>query len=49
MADLFWTLTAHDQYRLLVVERGWSDEAYEAWLVEALTRLLSGREQTDPR
>jgi AcrR family transcriptional regulator len=38
--DVLWTLTAHDLYRLLVRERGWSPERYEAWLAGALAREL---------
>jgi AcrR family transcriptional regulator len=39
-AAIFWALTAHDQYRLLVVESGWGAEAFEAWLSEALCDQL---------
>jgi AcrR family transcriptional regulator len=41
-ADLFWAITSPDMYRLLVVERGWSTDAYEQWLVRSLTALLLG-------
>jgi hypothetical protein len=39
-AALFWALTAHDQYRLLVVERAWDDGVFEEWLAAALCREL---------
>lgn len=42
--DALWTLTSLAVYDLLVVDRGWSADAYERWLVEALAReLLPGR------
>jgi TetR/AcrR family transcriptional regulator, regulator of cefoperazone and chloramphenicol sensitivity len=40
--DILWTLTAREQYRLLVVERGWSPDSYEAWLGDLLIRELLG-------
>lgn len=43
-ADLLWTLTSPEVYSLLAVQSGWSGEAYEAWLVEAVTRELLGGE-----
>ena len=42
-ADILWTLSAPEVYRLLVVRSGWSPDAYEAWLADALAReLLAG-------
>ncbi len=41
--DLIWTLTALVVHDLLVVERGWTSEQYEAWLTDALRRDLLGR------
>jgi TetR/AcrR family transcriptional regulator, regulator of cefoperazone and chloramphenicol sensitivity len=38
--DILWTLTARETYRLLVVEREWSADRYEAWLAELLTTSL---------
>lgn len=38
--DLLWTLSSAEVYHLLVVERGWSPEAYEQWLVAALIGQL---------
>jgi AcrR family transcriptional regulator len=37
-ADVLWSLTSYDLYRLLVVERRWPPERYETWL----TTLLMG-------
>jgi TetR/AcrR family transcriptional regulator, regulator of autoinduction and epiphytic fitness len=39
-ADLVWTLCSLAVYDLLVVERGWSSERYEAWLTAALVHDL---------
>ena len=39
-AEIVWTLTSPEVYRLLTVDRGWDQERYAAWLVEALRRLL---------
>lgn len=36
-ADLIWTLCALAVHDMLVVERGWSPQQYQAWLTEALT------------
>lgn len=39
--DILWTLNHPDVYLLLVRQRGWSPEAYERWLADALcTQLL---------
>jgi AcrR family transcriptional regulator len=40
--DLIWTLTALVVHDLLVVEREWTSEQYEAWLTDALKRDLLG-------
>lgn len=42
--DLLWTLTSLAVHDLLVVDRGWSPERYEAWLADALSRDLIGAE-----
>ncbi len=34
--DMIWTLISPELYRMLVVERGWSDLGYERWLAQAL-------------
>ena len=38
--DIFWTLTARDIYRMLVIERKWSSDRYEKWLSEAIVSAL---------
>ncbi|WP_433684654.1 TetR/AcrR family transcriptional regulator [Nocardia sp. CA-119907] len=38
--DILWTLTSRDTYRMLVAVRGWSSEAYEAWLADLLVSAL---------
>lgn len=40
--DICWVLTGRDMYRLLVIERGWSSDAYEEWLAEMLMKALMG-------
>ncbi len=37
--DLLYALASEEQYGLLVVERGWAPEDWEAWLRELLTEL----------
>jgi AcrR family transcriptional regulator len=41
--DILWTLIHPDLYHLLVRQRGWSLERYEAWLAEALAAQLLRR------
>ena len=38
--DILWTLTGRDVYRLLVGERGWTPDRYQAWLGDALVAAL---------
>lgn len=38
--DILWAFTGRDLYRMLVVERGWSSDAYEQWLKELLVKML---------
>jgi AcrR family transcriptional regulator len=38
--DVLWTLNSPEVYLLLVSKRGWTGEAYERWLVAALTDEL---------
>jgi AcrR family transcriptional regulator len=38
--DIVWTLCSLAVYDLLIVERGWTDEHYQDWLTDALTREL---------
>jgi TetR/AcrR family transcriptional regulator of autoinduction and epiphytic fitness len=39
-AETVWALTSGEVFTLLTVNRGWSEEKYKPWLVDALTRLL---------
>jgi len=39
-ADILWSLTVPDLYRLLVIESGWTSDRYEQFLSDALARLL---------
>jgi hypothetical protein len=39
-ADQLWAMTSPDLYSLLVVQSGWTPDAYEAWLSAALTGML---------
>jgi AcrR family transcriptional regulator len=39
-ADAFWTLMSVDNYRALVVDRGWSPDRYESWLATVLRASL---------
>ena len=41
-SDLIWTLCSLAVFDLFVVERGWTPEEYESWLVGALTHELLG-------
>ncbi|HXY31149.1 MAG TPA: helix-turn-helix domain-containing protein [Gemmatimonadaceae bacterium] len=38
--EIVWTLTSPEVHRLLRVDRGWSAERYEQWLIDSLERLL---------
>jgi AcrR family transcriptional regulator len=39
---VLWSLTSREMFRMLVRERGWTADAYEAWLAGALRRELLG-------
>ena len=39
--DIFWAFTGRDLYRMLVIEQGWSSEAYEAWLADTLMKVVT--------
>jgi hypothetical protein len=39
-AETAWTLTSAEVHHLLTVDRGWSDDRYEAWIRDTLTQLL---------
>ncbi len=38
--DVLWTLTSYELYRMLVIERHWPPERYEAWLAQLLIEQL---------
>ncbi|HLK56036.1 MAG TPA: helix-turn-helix domain-containing protein [Chthonomonadaceae bacterium] len=38
--DVLWGLTGRELYRMLVHERGWTADQYEAWLADTLIRAL---------
>ena len=41
--DLLMVLTSEELFRLLVVQRGWSPDEYETWLVAVIQRELLQR------
>lgn len=38
--DILWAFTGRDLYRLLVIERGWTSDAYEQSLARTLEKVL---------
>jgi hypothetical protein len=38
--DIVYTLMSPEVYRILTVERGWTDDEYEAWLARTLRHQL---------
>jgi len=40
--DLIWTMNSPMTFSLLVTERGWSVERYQAWVCRTLTAAISG-------
>jgi AcrR family transcriptional regulator len=38
--DILYTIGSPETYRLLVIERGWSGDRFEAWFGETLERLI---------
>ena len=38
--DILWALTGREIYRMLVVDRGWTSDAYEEWLSDLLITSL---------
>jgi AcrR family transcriptional regulator len=40
--DITWTLCSLSVYDMLVLERGWSDQRYQAWLAHTLAGELIG-------
>jgi AcrR family transcriptional regulator len=47
--DILWTLIAPEVLDLLVHERGWSLENWEAWVAESAAALLLGADLSEPR
>jgi AcrR family transcriptional regulator len=45
--DLLWLYMAPDQYHRLVHVRGWSDDRFQRWLIDSLTRLLLPQRSDD--
>lgn len=43
VADLVWVTNSPDVHQLLVQDRGWSPEHYQAWLADSWRRLLLAR------
>jgi AcrR family transcriptional regulator len=39
--DIMWMYTGRDIYRMFVLERGWSSDAYEEWLARTLIQVLT--------
>lgn len=39
--DIVWALISPELYDMLVGHRGWSPDAYEQWLAQALTDALA--------
>jgi AcrR family transcriptional regulator len=37
-ADVAWSLASEEVYHMLVVDRGWTADRYQAWLADALVR-----------
>jgi AcrR family transcriptional regulator len=40
IADVIWAMNSSEYYALLVLERGWTPERFQRWLLDAWTRLL---------
>ena len=40
-ADLLWLYTAPENYRMLVIERGWSAKRYRGWFRSAVATILT--------
>jgi len=40
MIETVWALTSAEVYNLMTLDRGWSQERYENWLVKMLIRIL---------
>jgi len=46
--DVVWTLISPEVYRMLVLERGWSEPSYERWLAQALKGALLAAPHEQP-
>lgn len=42
--DILWAFTGRDLYRMLVMEQGWTSDAYEEWVTQMLVNALVGKE-----
>ncbi|MCR5976232.1 TetR family transcriptional regulator [Gordonia jinghuaiqii] len=40
IADIVWTMNSSEYYSMLVTDRGWSEERFAQWLLDAWCRLL---------
>lgn len=40
VGDIIWTLTGREIYRMLVADRGWTSDRFEAWLADTLIDAL---------
>jgi hypothetical protein len=40
IADVIWVMNSSEYYALLVLERGWTHEQFQRWLLDAWMRLL---------
>lgn len=40
IADVIWSMNSSEYYALLVLERGWTAERFQRWLLDAWIRLL---------
>jgi AcrR family transcriptional regulator len=44
--DVLWSFTSRELYRLLVIERAWTSQAYEDWLGDTLLLTLIGENRS---
>jgi AcrR family transcriptional regulator len=47
-ADMVYALMAPDVHRILTIERGWTSQEYESWIVRNLRSLLRPDQHTGP-
>jgi hypothetical protein len=48
-ADIVYALMSPEIYRILTVERGWTEDRYRSWLADALRSQLLGANPERPR